>query len=168
MKIELSLVTPDGIEREEDVGPGILDLDSRVNLAEPAGPIHCQVRVWKQPGELFVRGVVRAPIRFQCASCGAFFSTIVEDSGFMRDYLTQEGQAYVDLTEDIREAVLLALPANPRCRPDCRGLCPVCGTDLNQGSCGCPTEDDSGSWSALDALDLGGPPGDPRGRSKKL
>lgn len=165
MKIELSLVSPEGIELEEDVGAGVLELDPRVNLAEPAGPIHCKIRAWKQPGELFVRGAVRAPIRFQCASCGAFFSTIVEDSVFIRDYLTQEGQAHVDITEDIREAVLLALPANPRCRSDCRGLCPVCGADLNPGPCGCPAQPESGPWSALDALDPDGLRGERRSRS---
>ncbi len=38
---------------------------------------------------------------------------------------------------DLRDfdAVLLALPLRPLCRPDCLGLCGVCGADLNTGSC---------------------------------
>ena len=37
----------------------------------------------------------------------------------------------VDLTGPIRDEVALAIPVRPVCRPDCRGLCPTCGTDLN-------------------------------------
>jgi uncharacterized protein len=39
----------------------------------------------------------------------------------------------LDLEPLAREAVLLAAPIAPVCRPDCRGLCPECGTDLNTG-----------------------------------
>jgi uncharacterized protein len=46
----------------------------------------------------------------------------------------------MDLSEAIREQVLLALPVRPLCREDCKGLCAGCGADLNQGSCGCQGE----------------------------
>jgi len=43
----------------------------------------------------------------------------------------------VDLTEVVRQHLILALPIGPRCSPDCRGLCPRCGADRNAGPCGC-------------------------------
>ena len=43
----------------------------------------------------------------------------------------------VDLTEQILEALSLAVPMKPLCRPDCKGLCANCGKNLNEGSCGC-------------------------------
>ena len=43
----------------------------------------------------------------------------------------------IDLGELMREQFYLALPMKPLCRPDCHGLCPQCGTDLNTGSCDC-------------------------------
>ncbi len=43
----------------------------------------------------------------------------------------------IDLTEILREQIILALPMYPRCSPDCKGLCPVCGIDLNQKACDC-------------------------------
>jgi uncharacterized protein len=49
----------------------------------------------------------------------------------------------VDLSEIVRQHLLLALPIAPRCREDCRGLCPSCGADLNAGACAC----------ALDSVD---------------
>ncbi|TMI89078.1 MAG: DUF177 domain-containing protein [Bacillati bacterium ANGP1] len=42
-----------------------------------------------------------------------------------------------DLTEVVRQHLVLALPIAPRCREDCRGLCATCGADLNLGSCAC-------------------------------
>ena len=47
-----------------------------------------------------------------------------------------EGEA-VDLAEMVHEQVLLALPMAPVCAPDCKGLCPHCGANLNRGECAC-------------------------------
>jgi uncharacterized protein len=48
----------------------------------------------------------------------------------------------LDLDEPIRQYGLLAEPLKPLCRPDCRGLCPTCGTNLNEESCECPVSAD--------------------------
>lgn len=53
-------------------------------------------------------------------------STFVTDSHHM-----------LDLTEAIRQYSLLAIPMKPMCRPECSGLCPQCGANLNQASCDC-------------------------------
>jgi uncharacterized protein len=44
--------------------------------------------------------------------------------------------AQIDLQPLMREYALLEIPINPICRPNCRGLCPVCGEDLNKRDCG--------------------------------
>jgi uncharacterized protein len=46
----------------------------------------------------------------------------------------------LDLTEPVRQSVLLELPMKPLCRTDCAGLCPRCGQDLNQRACDCELE----------------------------
>jgi uncharacterized protein len=46
----------------------------------------------------------------------------------------------LDLTELIRQHTLLAAPMKPLCKPDCAGLCPHCGANLNQDPCRCSTE----------------------------
>jgi len=43
----------------------------------------------------------------------------------------------VDLSGLIREQIILNIPFKPLCREDCRGLCPQCGANLNEGDCGC-------------------------------
>lgn len=57
----------------------------------------------------------------------------------------------LDLGEPLRQYALLASPSKPLCKADCRGLCPRCGANLNQGPCSCPTETDE-RWQALGAL----------------
>ena len=58
----------------------------------------------------------------------------------------------IDLGQLIREQFYLSLPMKPLCRPDCRGLCPDCGTDLNAGACGCVERTVDPRWAALAAL----------------
>lgn len=57
----------------------------------------------------------------------------------------------IDLESLAREAIMLELPQAPLCREDCRGLCPVCGADLNEVACSCGPVIDP-RWGALDQL----------------
>jgi uncharacterized protein len=43
----------------------------------------------------------------------------------------------IDLVQLMREQFYLALPMKPLCQPDCRGLCPQCGTNLSRDTCAC-------------------------------
>ncbi len=50
---------------------------------------------------------------------------------------------------EFREAILVELPSRPLCSPDCKGLCPHCGADLNEGPCACPKDvGDLNEWKA--------------------
>ncbi len=58
------------------------------------------------------------------------------------DFVVPVGPAeVVDLSEVVRQQLLLALPIAPRCREGCQGLCPSCGADLNVGRCSCAPDD---------------------------
>ena len=57
-----------------------------------------------------------------------------------------------DLSEYIRQAVLVEVPIRPLCREDCKGLCPTCGMDLNEGACGCPVETEDSPFAALKVI----------------
>lgn len=57
----------------------------------------------------------------------------------------------LDTRSLVVEQVQLNVPMKPLCRPDCRGLCPECGADLNAGACACAQKVDP-RWSALDGL----------------
>lgn len=57
----------------------------------------------------------------------------------------------LDLSEAVRQYALVAQPAKPLCRPDCGGLCPNCGANLNENPCDCVPATDT-RWRALSAL----------------
>jgi uncharacterized protein len=54
----------------------------------------------------------------------------------------------IDVTDIVRQHLILALPISPRCREGCRGLCPECGADLNAGPCACRPASDVSSKHA--------------------
>jgi len=58
----------------------------------------------------------------------------------------------IDLRRMVTENILLEAPIAPLCRPDCAGLCPICGTDLNVTTCDCVTTDIDPRWQALSQL----------------
>lgn len=60
----------------------------------------------------------------------------------------------VDISEAVRQYTEMAAAMQPLCRPDCPGLCPVCGQDLQGGDCGCDREATDPRWAALAALKL--------------
>lgn len=58
----------------------------------------------------------------------------------------------LDLTEAVRQYRLTAEPMQPLCKPDCLGLCPHCGYNLNEGPCGCSEQETDTRWAALAEL----------------
>lgn len=130
----------------------ILDLRSR--YIRPAGGVEYDLSLSVAGGELLVRGRVKARLHADCSRCMRPFSFEVEVPGFAEMFEIPEDDCWIDITDALREAVILEIPPFPVHDPDCKGLCPQCGADLNEGPCSCrPAEGDS-RWSALDGLEI--------------
>ena len=129
------------------------------------GPLSVSGRLKNDGGGSFSAELEwRGSIVQQCGRCGQPFTAPV--SGSLRTSFTLDGQAdaagedqrwtVVDDEADVAEAVLNEIwfhcPMQPLCRPDCRGLCPVCGADLNQSSCTCGQDDIDPRWEKLKSL----------------
>lgn len=110
-----------------------------------------------------VRGAVHGTAQSTCHRCLTAFGRPVEATfevilqkgvtGAESEDIVSvpENAAEYDLAPHVSEAVILEEPIRLVCRPDCAGLCPQCGGDLNQGACGCtPTADPR--WSPLERL----------------
>ena len=59
---------------------------------------------------------------------------------------------HLDLSEAVRQYEQSTLPLRLTCRPECAGLCPHCGQDLNERACGCRQDEPDSRWSGLAAL----------------
>jgi uncharacterized protein len=58
----------------------------------------------------------------------------------------------LDITDTIITAVILSVPAKFLCKEDCKGVCPKCGKNLNEGPCDCKEEVKDSRWAALAQL----------------
>ncbi len=72
----------------------------------------------------------RQPLNIDFTELYAFTPNSITQSGLL---LPETGQ--IDLAPLVREEMLLAIPINPLCRDDCKGLCPICGENLNETTC---------------------------------
>jgi uncharacterized protein len=69
------------------------------------------------------------PLEVAFTDLYAFSKNSITDSGLI---LPENGK--IDLAPVLREEMLVAMPINPLCNPDCKGLCPVCGENLNKAN----------------------------------
>lgn len=153
MKLTISRIPESGLKIHGEEPGEILGLDEADEF-RAAGPVSCDLYTQVVDEILIVRGTLSAPLEARCARCTQIFSTTVTDSGFLRDFPNIQGTEEVDITEELREAILLNLPHFPLCDEGCKGLCPQCGKDLNAGSCGCRKTEEGGPWDSLDNLKL--------------
>ena len=133
-------------------------LECSGSAVSPGEPVSAEVTLESVLGGVSVTGTVTAPWAGVCRRCLApAAGTIVVP---VRELYTEGGDGDdtypldgddLDLEPLVHDAVLLELPQAPLCRPDCGGLCPLCGANRNEGDCGCRPEPDP-RWAALDAL----------------
>ena len=98
-------------------------------------------------GDLYVlEGRLKSHTSHQCSRCLVpvdilLDADILEQFSFRPHGVGADVRRFfgdeIDITEALRENIILNLPSKPLCAPDCRGLCPHCGTDLNQDPCQC-------------------------------
>ena len=166
IKINTSHILPDvpylleGTESSDVLG---LPPDAIPPLV-PAGDITYRLSAVMAGADLVVTGSASVPILTSCARCLDDVRTViaVKDLCF---HFEKVRDLEVDLTDDVREELLLAIPSCFYCSPDCKGVCPSCGVNLNHGSCTCASrpaepEPDSAApspWDQLDALNLSAP-----------
>jgi uncharacterized protein len=152
MKIDLARLSSGG---EQFVGvepPEIMDLSGDV-LVQQVHPVRYDLRVELVGNELLVRGKVETEVTFACSRCAEPVVVPLQENRFLVSLEVSDEAEYVDLTPEIRESMILAFPSQPVCRDDCKGLCPYCGKNWNEGSCECQPPPEV-HWDALDGLKL--------------
>ena len=152
------------IERREDATG--LELES---WCRPVGPLEVVLDVERREERLTLRGAVALDAEQECARCARPFRFHLEPEILLlaerrgtdaadEAALEQDGEVLyhdgleLELKQPIREALILDLPVVLLCRPDCRGLCPQCGKDLNEGNCTCAPSAGDPRWEALKDL----------------
>ena len=135
-----------------------------------SGPVSGEIELEKAQDEYWACGHLQATVLLPCSRCAAAhpvpLNLEIEESVALRQL--DEPGAYdeteapapipilegetIDLTELVRQMLVLNVPARSLCRPDCRGVCPHCGQDLNQGECACDQQEIDPRLEALREL----------------
>ena len=102
--------------------------------AKLTSPLDVQLSVARHGSGATFSGTVEGEWELACVRClgpaRQRFRTEVEGD-------VPAGAQTLDATEEVRQALVLALPDHARCRSDCKGLCPECGANRNETLCGC-------------------------------
>ncbi|HAM35884.1 MAG TPA: hypothetical protein DEB40_08405 [Elusimicrobia bacterium] len=102
------------------------------------GPLSLRLEILPQPGGVTFHGEVSGQWEIACARCLGP-ARLPFEAGVEGD-VPGAGES-LDASEEVRQALHLVLPLNARCKPDCKGLCPQCGCNRNEGKCVCqPSE----------------------------
>jgi uncharacterized protein len=132
-----------------------------------SGDVSAHVSLIKTSWQIVVKIDAHADAAFECDRCAdqsvhridAEFEQVYTWGETERDtvegedfFVLGDGQKVIDLADAVREYLLLAVPVKNLCHEDCRGLCPVCGTNLNERLCTCAPETGDIRWSALQNL----------------
>ncbi len=122
-------------------------------------PVSTEIRIIRKEDKVIVKGRVNAILEIECSRCLSFYPHKIDSSFDLilypeEDYefedekeLTEEDvntiffkDGIIDIDGIILDQINLSIPYKPLCSEDCKGLCPVCGKNLNEGPCGCETK----------------------------
>ncbi len=161
MKINIADIPRDGLkldfeERKETLNR-VLERDGRG--IRVTGPIGCHLLVKRKAAEISIAGYMETRVSFVCSLCLKRFErdvhwdidyTLVPEQRFVeekeRELAPDELDVsfftgdVIDTADILMEEFFLEMPIRFICREGCKGLCPRCGADLNQGECACPRE----------------------------
>jgi uncharacterized protein len=116
----------------------------------------------RTPQGLLLQGDFSAETDLECVRCLEMYIqplkwSLTDLYAFERRHMSESGllmpeSGHIDLEPLLREYALLEFPIKPICKPDCKGLCQVCGENLNKVDCGHRPEPDSPFVALKDLL----------------
>ena len=151
--------------------PPIADIDAGLKCLEP---VKGEIVFTNTGSHIIVRGHFHSKLEVECARCLSDYamdvSVPIEEElripGHTPEMIEEPGEPeppeeakeplfednILNLTELLRQDLAVAVPIKPLCDEHCKGLCPHCGQNLNQGQCDCSPEEVSGAFAALALL----------------
>ncbi len=127
-------------------------------------PVHVEAEVAQLGDFFYLQGECNTIAQLSCSRCLKPYAAKLHfplQETLVERMLTDEEQEadliqirdrVIELTPLVESALILALPYIPRCRDECRGICPQCGTDRNERACSCQVETIDPRWSKLEDL----------------
>ena len=150
MELDISRVRSNvGMEKSFDLLQTVEDIkEKNIHFLKP---VHIQGKIRNEEGTLYLEGDAEIQIQRICDRCLSVYPQklnlhieeefhIAQKKNDDFDFLKTYNGNRLGLDQTIQDAVLLNIQINSICREDCKGICPHCGKDLNQGPCSCDHE----------------------------
>jgi len=145
-----------GYSRQMDFEIPYLEVADDLDITNFRG----SVNLTRTPQGIYVQGRLRGEHPTECVRCLTDISqTLTADIKQLYDYPPDPSSEFgisetglLNLAPITREMLLLSTPIRALCRPDCKGLCPNCGQNWNEGPCNCEKEDINPQFAVLKNL----------------
>lgn len=134
MKIVLQQIPLEGVAFEESIPASELELETDVVSCD--SPVLVKARVSRITNAVTIHLEIETALKMLCSRCLRWF-VVPYGKKLQLNYQTQKDDTVLDLNPDIRQEIFLDYPLKPLCVEECRGLCPGCGVNLNDGPCAC-------------------------------
>lgn len=132
------------LSRTESIEPRYL-IEQTPEFVQLNHPLHTTIEAKLAQDGIIVSGKIQTILTLECARC--LECTNLPYQVEFQQYFPLDLKE-IDVANDVRESVLIDLPFKALCQEHCKGLCPVCGKNLNRNNCTCPQKDDS-RWDVL-------------------
>jgi uncharacterized protein len=160
LKLALAHLREGHSRLEQRILPADIDLAGNEEFQQP---IDIVFDINKVGNDFFVEIHLTTRIHLICDRCIEAFSSdfkekyriILSPNSKFEDadqedlFFIDEGTKDVDITNSVRQTLLLALPVKRLCKENCKGLCPQCGSNFNKKTCSCRTKTVDPRWEAL-------------------
>jgi uncharacterized protein len=153
IKIFVSRLTPEGIKISGEESSGFLELDDDDDIYL-ASSVCYELKAQLVNDGVLVTGQLGTTLTCRCARCLDKYELHMKNNKICHFY-ERSNKNEIDLTDDIREDILIGLPQIFLCSSSCKGLCFDCGQNLNVKKCSCKkTSEQENIWQKLDQLEF--------------
>ncbi len=141
MKVKVRGIPLEGLIIEKTCAPAEYDLADK-DLGDFA-PLQMEMKVERISNTVSADMSLATTLTMPCARCSETAQYLI-DNRFQFNYTVTEATDTIDLTEDIRQEIIVELPMKILCQENCKGLCPNCGVNLNKEKCRCKKDQSKG------------------------
>jgi uncharacterized protein len=142
------------------------EIPFKIKNIEFADSLFLKFTVAKHSDIYLITGKFKTKLNLICDKCGEKYlsdfnnnfeivlTRTLENENEPDDMVHIGNEPKIDITENIREEIAVNIPMISKCSDNCKGLCPVCGINLNKKECDCDKTPEKNMFSGIDLDDL--------------
>jgi|SRR5690554_1073982 len=141
MKLDLSTLKEPGSRKTLKKQIKLPDLNFREQIIETPYFFNVSLTIFNTRDSYIIKGEFKGEIVLQCSRCLDKFDYKIKlkmDNEILKKDVNDPEM--IDITNIFVENILLSIPIKVICKKNCKGLCPVCGKNLNKDNCDCKSE----------------------------